>query len=61
MILEVCWYASLHFFYRWVIVSAPNSLGFKIIKGGIKMAWKTPKVLEISIGMEINCYACAEI
>jgi len=25
------------------------------------MAWKTPKVLEISIGMEINSYACAEL
>jgi len=25
------------------------------------MAWKAPKVLEISIGMEINSYACAEL
>ncbi|MCH7865179.1 MAG: pyrroloquinoline quinone precursor peptide PqqA [Proteobacteria bacterium] len=25
------------------------------------MAWTTPKVLEISIGMEINSYACAEL
>ncbi|MCH7931899.1 MAG: pyrroloquinoline quinone precursor peptide PqqA [Proteobacteria bacterium] len=25
------------------------------------MAWKTPKVVEICIGMEINCYACAEL
>ncbi|NQV83494.1 MAG: pyrroloquinoline quinone precursor peptide PqqA [Rhodospirillales bacterium] len=25
------------------------------------MAWKTPKVVEISIGMEINSYACAEL
>ncbi|HIN34270.1 MAG TPA: pyrroloquinoline quinone precursor peptide PqqA [Dehalococcoidia bacterium] len=23
------------------------------------MAWKTPKVIEIAVGMEINCYACA--
>lgn len=30
-------------------------------KGGNQMAWKTPKVLEISIGMEINSYACAEV
>jgi coenzyme PQQ precursor peptide PqqA len=29
--------------------------------GGIIMAWKAPKVLEISIGMEINSYACAEL
>jgi coenzyme PQQ precursor peptide PqqA len=23
--------------------------------------WKTPKVVEISVGLEINSYACAEI
>ena len=23
--------------------------------------WRTPKVLEVSVGLEINCYACAEI
>ena len=27
----------------------------------IEMAWKTPRVVEISVGMEINCYACADI
>ncbi|MDE1915925.1 MAG: pyrroloquinoline quinone precursor peptide PqqA [Sphingomonadales bacterium] len=25
------------------------------------MAWKTPKIVEIALGCEINCYACAEI
>jgi len=25
------------------------------------MAWKTPKVVEIALGAEINCYACAEL
>ncbi|RAK50942.1 pyrroloquinoline quinone precursor peptide PqqA [Phenylobacterium deserti] len=25
------------------------------------MAWTSPKVVEISLGCEINCYACAEI
>ena len=25
------------------------------------MAWNTPKIAEISVGMEINCYACAEL
>ncbi len=25
------------------------------------MTWTTPKVTEIAVGMEINCYACAEI
>ena len=23
--------------------------------------WKTPTIKEISVGLEINCYACAEI
>ena len=27
----------------------------------IVMAWKTPKVIEIAVGMEINCYACAKL
>jgi coenzyme PQQ precursor peptide PqqA len=26
---------------------------------GDKMAWKTPKIVEVSVGMEINMYACA--
>jgi len=25
------------------------------------MKWTAPKVVEISVGMEINCYACAEL
>nr|WP_232474646.1 pyrroloquinoline quinone precursor peptide PqqA [Roseomonas rubea] len=25
------------------------------------MAWKTPKIVEISLALEINSYACAEI
>jgi coenzyme PQQ precursor peptide PqqA len=23
--------------------------------------WKTPRIREISVGMEINAYACAEV
>jgi coenzyme PQQ precursor peptide PqqA len=23
--------------------------------------WKAPKVIEIAVGMEINCYACATL
>jgi coenzyme PQQ precursor peptide PqqA len=23
------------------------------------MAWKTPRIVEIAVGMEINAYACA--
>jgi len=25
----------------------------------IEMAWKTPKIVEVPVGMEINMYACA--
>jgi len=25
------------------------------------MSWKTPKIVEVSLASEINCYACAEI
>ncbi|WP_368426250.1 pyrroloquinoline quinone precursor peptide PqqA [Tistlia sp.] len=25
------------------------------------MLWTKPKIVEISVGMEINCYACAEL
>ena len=27
----------------------------------IPMAWRKPRVTEIAVGMEINCYACAEL
>ena len=27
----------------------------------IKMAWKSPVIVEIALGAEINCYACAEL
>jgi len=25
------------------------------------MSWKSPKIVEIALGAEINCYACAEV
>ncbi|NCY23626.1 MAG: pyrroloquinoline quinone precursor peptide PqqA [Alphaproteobacteria bacterium] len=25
------------------------------------MAWKAPKIVEVSLALEINCYACAEV
>ncbi|WP_211870486.1 pyrroloquinoline quinone precursor peptide PqqA [Neoroseomonas terrae] len=31
------------------------------IGGGSFMAWKKPKIVEISLALEINSYACAEI
>jgi coenzyme PQQ precursor peptide PqqA len=30
-------------------------------KGGIAMAWKSPKVVEIAVGGEINSYVCARL
>jgi len=27
----------------------------------MEMTWSTPKVVEIVVGMEINCYVCAEL
>lgn len=28
--------------------------------GMIAMRWTKPKIVEIAVGCEINCYACAE-
>jgi len=30
-------------------------------KGSTNMAWTTPKIVEICVGLEINSYACAEV
>ena len=27
----------------------------------ISMKWKTPVIIEIAVGLEINAYACAEV
>ncbi len=27
----------------------------------MRRTWKKPKIVEIAVGMEINCYACAEL
>jgi coenzyme PQQ precursor peptide PqqA len=29
--------------------------------GGSAMAWTSPKIVEICVGLEINSYACAEV
>jgi coenzyme PQQ precursor peptide PqqA len=28
---------------------------------GMAMKWKTPVIVEIAVGLEINAYACAEV
>jgi coenzyme PQQ precursor peptide PqqA len=30
-------------------------------EGSYPMAWKTPQIIEIAVGMEINSYACADL
>jgi coenzyme PQQ precursor peptide PqqA len=30
-------------------------------QGRHPMAWKTPRIVEIAVGMEINSYACADL
>jgi coenzyme PQQ precursor peptide PqqA len=36
----------------------PRELRVKI-NGRLRMTWKTPKIVEVPVGMEINMYACA--
>jgi coenzyme PQQ precursor peptide PqqA len=31
----------------------------RLNQGGSEMTWKTPKIVEIAVGLEINMYACA--
>jgi coenzyme PQQ precursor peptide PqqA len=31
----------------------------RYLKERAKMAWKSPKIVEVPVGMEINMYACA--
>jgi coenzyme PQQ precursor peptide PqqA len=42
---------------QWPRCSNPQDLS----RGEMCMTWKTPKIREIALGAEINCYACAEI
>jgi coenzyme PQQ precursor peptide PqqA len=32
---------------------------YRKVLGRTRMAWKTPKIVEVPVGMEINMYACA--
>ena len=33
----------------------------KLREGLMMRTWKKPIVVEIAVGMEINCYVCAEL
>jgi coenzyme PQQ precursor peptide PqqA len=48
--LALIWRGS----YRWV--GTANS---RTVERRSEMAWKTPKIVEVPVGMEINMYACA--
>jgi coenzyme PQQ precursor peptide PqqA len=39
---------------------SPIHLSYSYLKE-LLMTWTTPKVTEVTVGMEINCYACAEL
>jgi coenzyme PQQ precursor peptide PqqA len=34
-------------------------VAFALFEKESQMAWKTPKIVEVPVGMEINMYACA--
>ena len=36
-------------------------VGVRLLPEETTMAWKAPKIIEISLALEINSYACAEI
>jgi coenzyme PQQ precursor peptide PqqA len=38
---------------------SPRAEFVRFHKERAKMAWKTPKIVEVPVGMEINMYACA--
>jgi coenzyme PQQ precursor peptide PqqA len=39
--------------------SLPSGRSSSGSKKESQMAWKTPKIVEVSVGMEINMYMCA--
>jgi coenzyme PQQ precursor peptide PqqA len=39
----------------------PNLLNEQIRPKEMAMKWKTPVIIEIAVGLEINAYACAEV
>jgi coenzyme PQQ precursor peptide PqqA len=39
----------------------PNFPSDRIRPKELAMKWKTPTIIEIAVGLEINAYACAEV
>ena len=40
---------------------APYGVAIDFYDVGACKMWTTPKVTEIAVGLEINCYACADL
>lgn len=38
-----------------------SAIGRRSSGRNVDMAWKTPRIIEVSLALEINSYACAEI
>jgi coenzyme PQQ precursor peptide PqqA len=41
------------------LVLMPARMSCQHCLGETLMSWKTPKIVEVPVGMEINMYACA--
>jgi coenzyme PQQ precursor peptide PqqA len=50
--------ARLRYFRGSTIFFWHGNLSFRS-RGSAEMAWRTPKIVEVPVGMEINMYACA--
>jgi coenzyme PQQ precursor peptide PqqA len=43
------------------IMSSVARQSIRAMKRRISMTWQTPKIVEVALGGEINCYACARV
>jgi len=46
-----------NFWFRITLLGRAEFVRYR--KERAKMAWKSPKIVEVPVGMEINMYACA--
>jgi coenzyme PQQ precursor peptide PqqA len=53
-----CGCSTLALPLAWPYVPSRRERRAKLV-GGPQMTWKTPKIVEVPVGMEINMYACA--
>jgi coenzyme PQQ precursor peptide PqqA len=46
------------------LTARPGARSFRpqnFVREELAMKWKTPVIVEIAVGLEINAYACAEV